>query len=116
MSNIEHPDHYNNGNIECIDAMLSAYGKDEVMTFCKINAFKYLWRSEHKNGIEDIKKAKWYIDKYVSLADKQYDECDCQDCEKWADEFDEWCKTHCCKGTPDNYKKKILPLMFKKKS
>lgn len=64
---VDHPAHYNNGEIECIDAMLSAYGKDSVQHFCLLNAFKYLWRSEHKNGKEDLDKAIWYIRKYLEL-------------------------------------------------
>lgn len=66
--NVNHPAHYNNGSIECIDAMVSAFGDDAVMRFCKINAFKYIWRADHKNGAEDIKKAVWYLNKYVELA------------------------------------------------
>ena len=40
-SNVDHPAYYNRGNIECIDAMIAAFGKAEVAVFCKINAFKY---------------------------------------------------------------------------
>lgn len=64
---VDHPAHYNSGEIECIDAMLSAYGKDSVQHFCLLNAFKYLWRTEHKNGKEDLDKAIWYIRKYLEL-------------------------------------------------
>lgn len=64
---VNRPIHYASGNIECIDAMLSAFGKEEVQIFCKLNAFKYLWRSERKNGSEDIRKAQWYISKYNEL-------------------------------------------------
>ena len=62
---INHPSHYNQGGIECLKAMESAFGADTVAAFCKCNAFKYLWRSEYKNGTEDIKKAQWYINKYL---------------------------------------------------
>ena len=67
---VNHPAHYASGEIECIDAMLSAFGKQEVQIFCKLNAFKYLWRSEHKNGSEDMQKAQWYISKYNELNGK----------------------------------------------
>ena len=67
-SNVDHPSHYNQGSIECIDAMLSAFGKDEVKSFCKLNAFKYIWRSKFKRDLEDIKKANWYISKFVELS------------------------------------------------
>lgn len=69
--NVNHPTHYTKGNIECIEAMQSAFGKEEVMTFCKLNAFKYLWRAENKNGEEDIEKAHWYLSKYIELSKKQ---------------------------------------------
>ena len=66
-NNVNHPSHYNKGNIECIDAMVSAYGKDTVSDFCICNAFKYIWRYKYKNGIEDLKKAQWYLNKVVEL-------------------------------------------------
>lgn len=65
---VNHPSHYTSGGIECIDAMLSAYGRDVVMGFCLGNAFKYQFRCLHKNNeIQDLDKAKWYIDKYKEL-------------------------------------------------
>ena len=67
-SNVEHPAHYNKGNIECIDAMIAAFGKAEVATFCKINALKYLWRAENKGKYkEDMEKAAWYTNKANEL-------------------------------------------------
>ena len=41
---VNHPSNYASGGIECIDAMEAAFGKAEVASFCKLNAFKYLWR------------------------------------------------------------------------
>lgn len=68
---VEHPQHYNQGNIECIDAMLAAFGIAEVIAFCKLNAFKYIWRAENKlNTLEDLKKASWYINKTIELTEK----------------------------------------------
>ena len=64
---VNHPKHYNQGNIECIDAMVAAYGKEAVVNFCSLNAFKYVWRSRDKNGIEDIDKAIWYLNKVKEL-------------------------------------------------
>ena len=57
---VNHPKHYESGNYECINEMLKDIGKENVLGFCLGNAYKYLWRSAHKNGSEDIKKAKWY--------------------------------------------------------
>ncbi len=70
MSNVDHPNHYNQGNIECIDAMEEAFGTQVVMMFCICNAFKYIWRHSKKNGIEDIKKAIWYLNKFLELYDR----------------------------------------------
>ena len=64
---INHPDRYAGGKFECIDVMIDVFGKDAVMHFCILNAFKYLWRAEKKNGVEDIKKAVWYLNKYIEL-------------------------------------------------
>ena len=67
-SNVDHPAHYNKGDIECIDAMIAAFGKAEVAVFCKINAFKYLWRAENKGKYkEDMEKAAWYTNKANEL-------------------------------------------------
>ena len=64
---VNHPSHYTQGGIECIQAMEAAFGKEAVATFCHLNAFKYLWRSEHKNGLQDIDKAVWYLNKFKEL-------------------------------------------------
>lgn len=65
---VNSPKHYNQGDIECIDAMISAYGEKEVKVFCKINAFKYLWRLGCKDDEEqEIGKIRWYLDKYLEL-------------------------------------------------
>lgn len=70
---VNHPSHYTNGSIECIDAMESAFGKDNLRVYCRIAAFKYLWRSELKNGDEDIEKAIWYLNKYKELGNDTVD-------------------------------------------
>lgn len=64
---INHPYHYTNGGIECIDAMVSTFGKDAVADFCRCNAFKYLWRSPFKEPQQSIDKAIWYLNKYKEL-------------------------------------------------
>ena len=68
--NVNHPSHYTQGKIECIDAMVSAYGTEAVIWFCMCNAFKYLWRFNKKNGREDILKCQWYQNKMVELQNK----------------------------------------------
>lgn len=71
---VNRPPHYTNGGIECIDAMKATYGTENLAVYCKIAAFKYVWRADHKNGIEDIKKAVWYLHKYVELMEGKPDE------------------------------------------
>ena len=61
---VEHPSHYTQGGIECIDAMKAALG-EHFIGFVVGNAIKYLWRYKHKNGLEDLKKARWYLDRAI---------------------------------------------------
>lgn len=63
---INHPSHYTQGGIECIDALKAAtVSKKGIEAVCTANVIKYLWRYEEKNGIEDVKKARWYIDRLI---------------------------------------------------
>ena len=66
---INHPSRYAGGKYECIDIMLDVFGKEAVKHFCLLNAFKYIWRQEKKGGIEDVKKAVWFLNKYIELSD-----------------------------------------------
>lgn len=67
--NVDHPSHYETGKYECIEVMLETQGKEAVKDFCICNAFKYLYRHRNKNGIEDIAKASWYLQKYLELCE-----------------------------------------------
>lgn len=62
---VNRPAHYTSGGIECIDAMQAAFGDETVKDFCLCNAFKYLWRHRNKNGVEDLKKARWYLNRLI---------------------------------------------------
>ncbi len=64
--NVNHPKHYNAhpSGVECITIV-------EHMPFNIGNAIKYLWRSEHKNGLEDLRKAAWYINREIGRREKQ---------------------------------------------
>jgi uncharacterized protein DUF3310 len=65
------PPHYNQAGIECIDAIAAATsGKTGVQAVCVANVIKYLWRYELKNGVEDVKKARWYLDRLIGELDK----------------------------------------------
>lgn len=64
--NVNHPSHYTAGGIECIDALKAATeGLEGIQAVCTANAIKYLWRWRRENGAEDLKKAKWYIDRLL---------------------------------------------------
>lgn len=65
---VNNPKHYNNhpSGIECIQVT-------EHMNFNLGNAIKYLWRTEHKNGLEDLKKARWYVDREIKRLEKADD-------------------------------------------
>ena len=72
--NVSHPSHYAEScSIECIDAMIAAFGYDYMYHYCIINAFKYIWRHRNKNGLEDVKKADWYLKKADELYVIMYD-------------------------------------------
>ena len=63
---VEHPVHYTQGGVECIDAIKAAtVGKNGIEAVCTANAIKYLWRYEAKNGLEDVKKAAWYVNRLI---------------------------------------------------
>ena len=66
------PSHYRQGKIECIEALEAATinlkGLDAV---CTANAIKYMWRWKEKNGVEDLKKAMWYIEKLITSQPKE---------------------------------------------
>ena len=72
MTEYIRPDYYQ-GKVECIDAIISSQGAEAAYWFCKCNAIKYLWRSEGKNGLEDLKKAEWYIRKAVELKGAEHE-------------------------------------------
>lgn len=63
---VNHPAHYTQGGIECIEAIKAAtVGLEGIEAVCMGNAIKYIWRWKQKNGIEDLKKAIWYINKLI---------------------------------------------------
>ena len=63
---VNHPEHYNQYEIECIDAIKAATG-DGFEPYLQGNILKYLWRYNYKNGIEDLKKAQWYLSKLIEV-------------------------------------------------
>lgn len=68
MSNIDHPQHYNTGSIEPIDVI-----EDWNLDFCLGNTVKYIARAGHKDPdklLEDLKKAEWYLHRYIERMEK----------------------------------------------
>jgi hypothetical protein len=62
---VNSPPHYNMTGIECIDAIEAATG-DGYQYYLQGNIMKYVWRYRYKNGTEDLKKARWYLDKLIT--------------------------------------------------
>jgi hypothetical protein len=67
--NVNHPSHYTQGAIECIDAIKEATkGLFGIEAVCTANIIKYVWRWKFKNGVEDLRKADWYLQRLIKEA------------------------------------------------
>lgn len=65
---IAHPPHYTQGDIECIDAMASALGKEGMIAYLRGACFKYTWRMMTKGSpLEDARKLEWYAHELVAM-------------------------------------------------
>ena len=58
---VNSPAHYNFAGVECIDAIRAATGEEGFSYYLQGNIMKYLWRYKYKNGVEDLRKAQWYL-------------------------------------------------------
>ena len=65
--NVNHPAHYQQGKYQCFDEMKALFGVEALKHFCMLNIYKYRYRSNAKNGEEDIKKAEFYMDYLIRL-------------------------------------------------
>jgi len=63
---VNHPVHYNKAGIETIDA-IEASTNEGFKYYLQGNILKYIWRYEYKNGVEDLKKAQWYLNKLIEV-------------------------------------------------
>ena len=70
---VNSPPHYNESGIECIDAIAAATGEGFEF-YLQGNIMKYLWRYRYKNGTEDLKKARWYLDKLIVETEGLYND------------------------------------------
>lgn len=69
---VNRPPHYNKGCVECIDAIeVATSDLSGIEAVCTANAIKYLWRWKQKNGTEDLKKARWYIEHLLEGTDEK---------------------------------------------
>ena len=68
---VNSPKHYadTDGGIECIEAIEASMSLEEFKGFLKGNVQKYVWRYAQKNGAEDLKKAKWYLDRLITIVE-----------------------------------------------
>lgn len=63
------PSHYTSGKVECIDAIDAALAHltDGREAFYTAQVIKYVWRWKLKNGVEDLRKAKWYLERLIGV-------------------------------------------------
>jgi hypothetical protein len=72
MKDNVNPSHYKQGKVECIEAIASAtINKKGLDAVCTANVIKYLWRCESKGGMEDMKKAQWYLNKMIEQYEQE---------------------------------------------
>ena len=63
---VNNPQHYNSGNIECIEAIAESMSNEQFKGYLKGNCMKYLWRYDYKGkAAEDLQKAGWYLNKLI---------------------------------------------------
>ena len=67
MANINKPNHYHRNNIDVIKFSELQFDKLELPGFYRINVLKYITRFDRKNKVEDLEKARFYIDKLIEL-------------------------------------------------
>ena len=68
---VQHPSHYTQGGVECIDAIRASMTADGFCDYCKGNILKYIWRWRDKGGVEDLRKASVYLDWLINAADEK---------------------------------------------
>lgn len=62
---VNKPEHYRQGGLECIEAIEASMSREEFQGYLKGNIEKYVWRYRYKNGIQDLHKARWYLDRLI---------------------------------------------------
>ena len=62
---VNKPEHYRHGGLECIEAIEASMSREEFQGYLKGNIEKYVWRYRYKNGVQDLHKARWYLDRLI---------------------------------------------------
>lgn len=62
---VNRPEHYRQGGLECIEAIEASMSREEFQGYLKGNIEKYVWRYRYKNGVQDLHKARWYLDRLI---------------------------------------------------
>jgi hypothetical protein len=62
---VNSPDHYRTGDVECIEAIKASMTMNEFLGYLRGNVQKYIWRYREKNGVEDLRKAEWYLRRLI---------------------------------------------------
>jgi hypothetical protein len=71
---VNSPPHYKTGGIEAIEGIEASMGPEAFAGYLKGNIMKYMWRYERKGKpIEDLKKARWYLDRLIGLRERKAD-------------------------------------------
>lgn len=65
--NVNNPQHYTKGGIETLDFIKAKLSREGYAGFLQANIIKYITRYEHKNGVEDLKKAEFYLRELIAL-------------------------------------------------
>lgn len=68
---VNHPSHYNSGKIEVIRIMEDQLSPEEYRGYIKGQVLKYITRERHKNGLEDLKKAAWYLNRLIKKMERE---------------------------------------------
>ena len=63
---VNHPPHYNQGGIECIDYLKDNLGDEGFSYYCEGNVKKYLHRWRSKGQLQDLQKGRWYLDRLIA--------------------------------------------------
>lgn len=71
LDNVNHPKHYTSGKIEVIEIIEDQLTSEEYRGYIKGQVIKYITRERYKNGLEDLKKARWYLDRLIKKMENE---------------------------------------------